>query len=59
MPLALATALRSHLIIFTTDPENPQMYVTPDIEQILGTMFLVYNPFGPGHYDVALRLSQP
>ena len=59
MPLALATALHAYLIIFTTDPENPFMYVTPDSVSNVGTLFLVYTPFGSGHYDATLPFYSP
>ena len=31
-----------------------QLYVTPDTDSTLGTLFLVYTAFGAGHYDAAL-----
>lgn len=51
MPLALANALHVNIIIFSNDR---QLYVTPDIDSPLGTIFLVYTAFGAGHYDAAL-----
>ena len=65
MPLAMATILHANFIIFTADPQNPLWYVTPDdtpTGPTQGTVFLVYNSSGPGHYDAALpyhKLVEP
>ena len=57
MPLALATAIRAHLIIFTTEPHSRQMYVSPEVQSVVGTVFVVYDPVGSGHYDAALPFN--
>ena len=58
MPLALATALCIHIIILTNEPRSQRMYVTPEVELVLGTVFVVYDPTGPGHYDAALPFNK-
>ena len=58
MPLALATALSIHIIIITNEPHSKRMFVTPEVELVLGTVFLVYEPVGPGHYDAALPFNK-
>lgn len=54
MPLALATALRCSIVIYTTDTKRPPMYISPDIVTTIATAFVIYEPQGPGHYDAAL-----
>ena len=54
MPLALSTALQFSIVIFSKDSRTPIMYVTPDNLASEATTFVVYNPEGEGHYDVAL-----
>ena len=54
MPLALSTALQFSIVIFSKDSRTPIMYVTPDNVASEATAFVVYNPEGEGHYDVAL-----
>ena len=58
MPLALATALCIHIIILTNEPRSQRMYVTPEVELVLGTVFVVYDPTAPGHYDAALPFNK-
>ena len=53
MPLAMATILNSTILIFTRSSCSP-MYVTPLSGQSEKTVFLIYDPRGPGHYDAAL-----
>ena len=65
MPQPMATILHANFILFTADPQNPLRYVTPDdtpTGPTHGTVFLVYNSSGPGHYDAALpyhKLVEP
>ena len=54
MPLALATALNANLLIFTS---SRQMYITPESESTAGTVFVVYDQTGTGHYDAALPFN--
>ena len=54
MPLVLATALQFSIVLFSTDPNTPTMYVTPDVVTTEVSAFLVYTPFGQGHYDAAI-----
>ena len=60
MPLALtaATALHAHIIIFPIEPQGRQMYITPEIESVLGTVFVVYDLLGSRHYDAALPFDK-
>ena len=46
MPLALATALHAHIIVFPIEPQGRQMYITPEIESVLGNVFVVYDQLG-------------
>ena len=32
--------------------------MTPEVELVLGTVFVVYDPTGPGHYDAALPFNK-
>ena len=34
------------------------MYITPEIESVLGTVFVVYDPLGSRHYDAALPFDK-
>ena len=52
--LALATALNANLLIFTS---SSKMYITPESEVTVGTVFVVYDPTGTGHYDAALPFN--
>ena len=57
MPLAMATVLQASIIIITTNPHSHPMYVIPQVGCMEGTIILVYEPTGPGHYDAALPYS--
>ena len=50
MPLAMSQVLQAHILIFKTDIDHP-LYVTPDLDTQEKTIFLLYHPSGPGHYD--------
>ena len=54
MPLAMATRLQSSLLIITTALGSQPIYVTPKDGAMEGTIILVYEPIGSGHYDAAL-----
>ena len=54
MPLAIATALQASLVIITSNSQMPHMYVVPMVGTVEGSIFLIYNPTGAGHYDAAL-----
>ena len=58
MPLAMAEALESNIIVFRTDNDQP-FFVTPQGVSLHRTIFLVYDPNGPGHYDAALVYQSP
>lgn len=61
MPLALATALRATIIIFSASTPYP-MYVTQEGTTSTLTAFVVYTPSGPGHYDAAIpyiKMTKP
>ena len=57
MPLAMATILQTSILIIPTTSNNHPFYVTPQAGCMEGTIILVYNPTGPGHYDAALPYS--
>ncbi len=62
MPLAMATRLQSSLLIITTALGSQPIYVTPKDSAMEGTIILVYEPIGSGHYNAALpylRHTQP
>ncbi len=54
MPLAMATRLQSSLLIITTALGSQPIYVTPKDGAMEGTIILVYEPIGSGHYNAAL-----
>ena len=54
MPLAMANVLQAAILIITTNAHSNPMYVTPEAGGIEGTIILVYNPSGSGHYDAAV-----
>ena len=56
MPLAMATILNVNIIIFIKNSHSP-MYVTSLTDYSEKTIFLIYDPEGPGHYDAALPYS--
>lgn len=56
MPLAIAEALETNLILFRTNDVNP-LFITPQSPSLDRTVFLVYEPQGSGHYDAALVYS--
>jgi len=59
MPVAMATALLTNIIIFRQNEDHHvhPMYVVPMNGSPNGTVFLVYNPAGTGHYDAAIPCS--
>ena len=56
MPLAMATILNVNILIFVRNSHSP-MYVTSLTDCSEKTIFLFYDPQGPGHYDAALPYS--
>ena len=56
MPLAMATALASHIVLFRTDDDTP-CYISPQLDPAERTIFLVFNPIGSGHYDAAVPFN--
>lgn len=59
MPSALATVLQSPIIVITANTDNTVMYITPEVVTTEYSLFLIYNPTGPGHYDAALPYREP
>ena len=59
MPPALATVLQSPIIVITANTDNTVMYITPEVVTTEYSLFLIYNPTGPGHYDAALPYREP
>jgi hypothetical protein len=57
MPLAIATVLQASIVIITTSPNSHPIYVTPQVGSIEGTVILVYDPSGSGHYDAVVPSS--
>lgn len=57
MPLAIATVLQASIVIIITSPNSHPIYVTPQVGSIEGTLILVYDPSGSGHYDAAVPYS--
>ena len=58
MPLAIATVLQASLVIITSNSQMPPMYVVPMVGTVEGSIFLIYNPTGAGHYDAALHYAR-
>lgn len=56
MPLAMATALQSHFVLFKADNNTP-LYITPELDPTQKTIFLVYYSEGSGHYDAAIPFN--
>ena len=54
MPLAIATVLQASIVIITASPNSHPIYVTPHVGSIQGTVILVYDPSGSGHYDAVV-----
>ena len=52
----MATILNVNIIIFVKNFHSP-MYITSLTDYSDKTVFLVYDPEGPGHYDAALPYS--
>lgn len=52
MPLCMANVLHASFVIIR--PYNKPLYVTPEDNVCHGTIFLVYQCSGKGHYDAAL-----
>ena len=52
MPLSMANILHTSFVIIR--PYNTPLYVTPEDNVCHGTIFLVYQGSGKGHYDAAL-----
>lgn len=57
MPVAMATALLTNIVIFSTNQDSHPMYVVPMAGSPNGIIFLVYHPAGTGHYDAAIPCS--
>lgn len=57
MPVAMATALLTNIVIFSTNQDSHPMYVAPMVGCPNGIIFLVYHPAGTGHYDAAIPCS--
>ncbi len=53
MPLAMANALKSNIVIFRSTSAAPVTYISPR-ENPEYVMFLAYTASGPGHYDSVL-----
>ena len=53
MPLAMANALKSNIVIFRSTSAAPVTYISPR-ESPEYIMFLAYTASGPGHYDSVL-----
>ncbi len=56
MALAMANALQASFVIIR--PYDQPLYVTPEDNISHGTLFLVYQDSGKGHYDAALHSKQ-
>lgn len=57
MPLAMATHLQASIII-TTNVNSTPMYVLPMVGSAERSIFVLYTPTGPGHYDAAIPYSK-
>ena len=57
MPLAMATILNSTILIFTRSSSCSPMYVNSLSGQSENTVFVLYDPRGPGHYDAVIPYS--
>ena len=55
MPLAMANVLHANFVILR--PYDQPLYVSPEDLICHGTIFLVYQGSGTGHYDAALFLK--
>ena len=53
MPLAMATTLNATILTFTRSSCSP-LYVNSLNGQSENTVFLIYDPRGPGHYDAVI-----
>ena len=51
MPVAMATALQTIIVIITTNPDSDLLYAVPIVGSSDGTIFVLYHIFGTGHYD--------
>ena len=58
MPLAMATYLQASIII-TTNVNSTPMYVLPMVGSAERSVFVLYTPTGPGHYDAAIPALTP
>ena len=59
MPLAMANILSVDILVFTAQPHNPILFVSPSVPTAShGTIFIVYDFNGPGHYDAAVRCNK-
>ena len=54
MPVAMATALQTIIVIITTNLDSDPLYAVPIVGYPDGTMFVLYHLFGTGHYDAAI-----
>ena len=57
MPVAMATALLTNIVIFNASQDSHPIYVVPVVGFPSGIIFLVYHPAGTGHYDAAIPCS--
>ena len=57
MPVAMATALQTIIVIITTNPDSDPLYAVPIVGSPDGTIFVLYHPFVTGHYDAAIPCS--
>ena len=51
MPVAMATALQTIIVIITTNPDSDLLYAVPIVGSPDGTICVLYHLFGTGHYD--------
>lgn len=55
MPLAMANALKSNIMVFQSTVNLPVTYISPR-EPSCNIIFIAYTDCGPGHYDSACPL---
>ena len=58
MPLAIATYLQASIIIITMNVNSTPMYALPMVGSAERSIFVLYTPTGPGHYDAAIPYSK-
>ena len=54
MPVAMATAIPTMIVIFTTNQDSDPLHVVPMVGTPNRIIFLLYNPLGTGYYDAAI-----